>query len=153
MKQVVLKSTFEYPDEKHVTDEELVKRAKEAFYLDGAEVSAEIITEDTPMTLEQSISAVESIIEQYRIEIPEDLMKTIDSKSHARVNGFGYFNGRKVISSVHTFNLRVKRISKSTNHYVVEFSTDGENEMSIVNTENIDEFCDKIADIQNVVVL
>lgn len=44
MKRVILKSTYEYTDDEveDMDEGELIARAKEAFYLDGAEVSAEV---------------------------------------------------------------------------------------------------------------
>jgi len=44
MKQVVLKSTYEFHgEEANQSDQKLIQDAKEAFYLDGANVSAEVI--------------------------------------------------------------------------------------------------------------
>lgn len=47
MKRVVLKSTVEFTgEETDKSDEELIEQAKEIFYLDGAEVSGEVIEVD-----------------------------------------------------------------------------------------------------------
>lgn len=105
------------------------------------------------MTLEQTISAVEEIIEKNRVEIPEDLMGTISSKAHARVHGFGYFNGRKVVSNTATLKVVVYRLSKSTEHYFINFDRNGSAEKIVVNVDNIEQFCDEIADVQDVAIV
>lgn len=105
------------------------------------------------MTLEQTISAVEEIINQHRVEIPDGLQKTVASRAHSAEQRYGYFNGREVVSNLHTFRLTIKRISKSSDHYLAEFSTNGSNELIFVNVDDLDEFCEKITDIQDIAIV
>jgi len=105
------------------------------------------------VTLDQTVAAVEEIIDQHRVNVPGDLHEVIEGRTCGSVGRFGYFDGRTVQTGVRSLRVSVKRIVKSDEHFVVKFWHDGEKELVIVNLNDKQEFCDEIADVQDVAVV
>lgn len=105
------------------------------------------------MTLEQTISAVEEIINQHRVEIPDDLLKTISAKACNEKGSFGYFNGRTVIENDGEFRLIVYRVAHSDHHYYISFDSINGFERIVVDVDDIGEFCEKITDVQDIAIV
>jgi hypothetical protein len=105
------------------------------------------------VTLDQTVAAVEEIIDQYRVDVPGDLHEVVESRVCGEVRRFGYFDGRTVKTGVRSLRVSVKRIVKSDEHFMVRFWHDGEKESVIVNLNDKQEFCDEIADVQDVAVI
>jgi hypothetical protein len=105
------------------------------------------------MNEEDTANAVRSVLKDSEIDVPEDLLGAISGSTGRVSYEFGYFNGRKVITSVHTFQLTVETVRPSDKTYIAELYLDGEAENFVIQSESIRELRDEIADIQNVVIV
>jgi hypothetical protein len=105
------------------------------------------------MNEEDTANAVRSVLENNEVDVPEDLLGVISGSTGRASYEFGYFNGRKVITSVHTFQLTVERVRSSDKTYIAELYLDGESEDFVIQSEDISVLRNEIADIQNVVIV
>ena len=105
------------------------------------------------MTLDQTVSAVEEIIDQHRVDVPEDLQGVIESRTCGSEIQFGYFDGRTVKAGVRSLRVSVKKIAGSDEHLMVSFWHDDEKELVLVNPNNQQDLCDEIADVQDVAIM
>lgn len=105
------------------------------------------------MNEEDTATAVREILKNSEVVVPEDLLDTLKGSKRRVSYKFGYFDGKRVHDSKHSFRVEVTGISGAETTRFAELFLNSESEQFIIEAEEISDLAEEIGEVQNVVIL